>query len=231
MNVIAKADHTHRLTIWETRLEIAISLKDYKAAWELIKEVLDSELLNSSGMEMDEWRRRLISKVELELILFSLKNDNKHFYNRIDIEKEVDRIIDGKSELEICEEIGLAVPNATRELLSLLNKQSSNQLTSKTLLVLPEQEAKEKNSKVGKTVFDSIKKVLYNSLCSPESEIYKTWFNNGMKVFLSKECIGAAVISCLVKLEIGIQLLAAPLIALIMKFGIEVFCEKCRPAD
>lgn len=46
---------------------------------------------------------------------------------------------------------------------------------------------------------------------------------------LSKGYIRIAVISCLVSLGIGVKLIAASIIALIMKFGIEVYCVKYKP--
>ncbi len=85
--------------------------------------------------------------------------------------------------------------------------------------------------KVGKTVFSSVKRVLYNSLCDPKSDIYQTWFTNGMKAVLDKKYISAAVIAALSGLGIGIRALAISVVALIIKFGIEVYCEKFKPQN
>lgn len=75
---------------------------------------------------------------------------------------------------------------------------------------------------------ESIKKVFYNSLCKPESEIYKAWFNNGLQLILSKGYIRMAVFTSMISLQTGVKLFAVHMIALGIKFGIEIFCEKCK---
>lgn len=194
-----------------------------------LKEVLTNEIVISSASERKIWRQRMIDRFKEEVIVSTMRSNSKPVYNDAEIEKEVVRIIQNNSEQEIYEEIGIATPKATREMLSILYNYSSKQPASAERLALPEPEHTVKNADVGVTVFESIKKVIYNSLCSRESDIYKAWFNNGMQVILSKGYIGAIVITCLIKFGIDIKLLAAPVIALITKFGIEVFCEKYKP--
>ena len=106
---------------------------------------------------------------------------------------------------------------------------SIKQLPSYERLSLPSSEQKIKDSEIGITVFHSVKRVIYNSLCNPESDIYKAWFNNGVHLVLSKGYIRTAVLSCLVNLGIGLKLIAASIIALIIKFGIEVYCDRYKP--
>jgi hypothetical protein len=85
----------------------------------------------------------------------------------------------------------------------------------------------EENSEVKKTYSISAKKVFHESLCNPESDIYKFWNNNVVQLLLSKKAIGAMLVSCLA-FKLDTRLLAASFIALVFKFGVEVFCEKCR---
>jgi hypothetical protein len=104
-------------------------------------------------------------------------------------------------------------------------------LTSAERLCLPSPEEKLKDTEVGKTIFQSVKRVIYSSLCDSNSEIYKTWFENGMKMVLSKGYIKTAVLSCLASLGIGLKLLSASIISLIIKFGLDVYCEHYKPTD
>jgi hypothetical protein len=183
-----------------------------------LKEVLTNEKVMPSAGERKIWRQQMINRFKEEVIVSSLKSSSKPVYDEAEIDREVVRIMRNKSEQEIYEEIGKAAPKATRKMLSVLNDFSSEQLSSQ-------------HAAVGLTVFESIKRVMYHSLCRPESDLYKAWFNNGMQRLLSKEYISAMVTTCLINLGIGMQLLAAYFIALITKFGIEVYCEKYKPAN
>ena len=79
------------------------------------------------------------------------------------------------------------------------------------------------------SLFGSIKRTLYKSLCDPESDIYKAWFSGGLKLLLNKAYITTSVISTMSGLGIGIKAIAASVVALIIKFGIEVYCEHYKP--
>lgn len=81
--------------------------------------------------------------------------------------------------------------------------------------------------KEAKTYYGSMKKVVHDSLCNPESDLYKIWNNNVVKLLLSKKVIGGMLFSCLA-FRLDPRLLAASIGALLLKFGVEVFCEKCR---
>ena len=196
-----------------------------------LKEVLTNEKAIPSVSERKIWRQKMINRFKEEVILSSLKSTSNPVYDEAEIEKEVARIMQSKSEQEIYEEIGLVAPGATREMLAIIYSYSLKQFSSRRSLTLPEPVQQVKNAEVGLTVFESVRRVIYNSLCRPESDIYKSWFNNGMQAILSKQYITTMVTSCLIKLGIGMLLLAAYFIALITKFGIEVYCEKYKPAN
>jgi len=70
---------------------------------------------------------------------------------------------------------------------------------------------------------------MYRSLCDPTSEIYKVWFNKGFGFVLNKFYIGSAITSVLADLGIGMKAVAIPIVALLIKFGIEVYCERYKP--
>jgi hypothetical protein len=78
-----------------------------------------------------------------------------------------------------------------------------------------------------KNYYGSIKKVIHDSLCNPEKDLYKIWNNNLVKLLLSKKVIGSILFSAYV-FKLDTRLLAAAVIALIAKIAAEVYCEKCR---
>jgi hypothetical protein len=84
-------------------------------------------------------------------------------------------------------------------------------------------------NKVGNTLFKSIKRTLYNSLCDKESDIYKAWYDDGLKMVLSQKYITATIASTLTGLGIGLTMIATYVTALIFKFGIDVYCNHHKP--
>lgn len=74
-----------------------------------------------------------------------------------------------------------------------------------------------------------MKRVLWRSLCDPENDIYKAWFEKGMGIVLSKKYIAIALVASLSGSGLGYKALAVSTTALAMKFGIEVFCERFQP--
>lgn len=206
-----------------------VRMQEIEKAKPFIREVLTNHTVIKSDRTRQIFHSEIIERFNEEVALCTLKSDNKPNYNEAEIEQEVINIIQTFNDQEIFAQIGHSSPKATKDLIFLVYDYSTKQLTIKERLALPSPEQKVKDAEVGITVFQSVKRVIYNSLCTPESEIYKAWFANGMKMVLSKGYIRTAVLSCLVNLGIGIKLIAASIIALIMKFGIEVYCLKYKP--
>lgn len=207
-----------------------VRMQEIEKAKPHIKEVLT----NSNSVIKSERTRKIfhseiINRFNEEVALCTLKSSSKPAFDEIEIESEVARIVHTLTEQEIFIQIGQHSPKSTKDLIFLVYDFSTKQLPSNERLALPSPDQKVKDSEVGLTVFQSVKRVIYNSLCSPESEIFKAWYTNGMQAVLSKGFIRTAVLSCLVNLGIGIKLIAASIIALITKFGIEVYCEKFKP--
>lgn len=206
-----------------------VRMQEVEKAKSYIKEVLTNQTVIKSARTRQVFRYEIINRFNEEVALCTLKSTTKPDYNEEEIEQEVIRIIQNLSDQEIFTQIGESSPKSTKDLMFLVYDFSTRQLPSNERIGLPSPDQKIKDAEVGLTVFQSVKRVIYHSLCSPDSEIYKVWFNNGMQMVLSKGYIRTAVISCLVSLGIGAKLIAASIIALIMKFGIEVYCIKYKP--
>lgn len=208
-----------------------IRMEEIEKAKPFIKEVLTNESVIKSKRTREIFHLEILNRFNEEVALCSLKSRNKPIFNDEELESEVIKIVQTMSEHEIFAQIGQSAPKATKDLIFLVYDFSTKQLKTSERLTLPSPEQKIKDTEVGKTVFQSVKRVIYNSLCNPESEIYKTWFNNGMQMVLSKGYIRSAVVTCLVTLGIGIKLIATSIIALIVKLGIEVYCERFKPVS
>jgi len=206
-----------------------IRMQEIEKAKPYIKDVLTNQTVIKSERTRQVFHSEIINRFNEEVALCSLKSIEKPVYDENEIEKEVIRIIQSLTEQELYTQIGQASPKATKDLMFLVYDFSTKQLPSNERLALASPEQKIMDAEVGQTVFQSVKRVVYNSLCSPDSEIYKTWFNNGMQMVLAKGYIRTAVLTCLVSLGIGVKMIAASIIALIMKFGIEIYCARYKP--
>lgn len=206
-----------------------IKMQEIEKAKPFIIEVLRNQNVIKSERTRRIFHSEIIERFNEEVVLSTLKSDVEPIYNEDEIENEVAKICQNLNDQEIYTQIGQSSPKYTKDLIFLVYDFSTKQLASAERLVLPSPDQKIKDAEIGITVFQSIKRVVYNSLCNPQSDIYKAWFNNGAGMVLSKGYIRTAVLTCLVSLGIGIKLIAASIIALIMKFGIEVYCTKYKP--
>ena len=205
--------------------------EELEKAKPLIREVLTNDSVIKSERTRIKFRIEILERFNEETALYSLKNKNREHFTENELDMEIGKILSSKNESEIYILLGESVPAHTKHLLFEVHQYSTKQLPSAERLALPSPEQKTKDEEVGKTVFQSVKRVVYNSFCDPNSDIYKVWFNNGMKLVLSKGYIRATVIAGLAHIGIGLKMVSATIIALIMKFGLEVYCEKYKPTD
>lgn len=197
----------------------------------LIKEVLKNDSVLKSENTRTKFRSEIIDRFNEETALYSLKNKRIEHFTEEELEKEIVKLVMYKTESEIFLSLGKNVPQPTKHLLYQVHEFSTKQLPSAERLSLPSPEEKIKDKEVGITIFQSVKRVLYDSLCDPKSEIYQTWFKDGMGVVLNKNYIRTAIIGCLTTIGIGVKMISATIIALVMKFGIEIYCQKYKPSD
>jgi hypothetical protein len=134
------------------------------------------------------------------------------------------------SEDQLYVEIGKSLPKITKELLFEVDTFSKKQLPYSELKVLPSPQDVIKNDAAGKTVFSAIKLVVYKSLCDPNSEVYKIWYTNAVGVVIDKKFITSAVTLTLTGFGIGVRALIISAAALILRFGLDIYCEKFKPA-
>ncbi|MRX67046.1 hypothetical protein SAMN06265349_102980 [Flavobacterium resistens] len=203
--------------------------KNIPSAQEYIRKVLQNHSVIKTERTRSIFHSEIISRFNEEVAMATLTSNQKVHLDEDEIEREAIRIIQTLTDDEIFSQIGQRSPKATKDLIFQIHDFSTKQLPSAERLALPSPNQMIMDKEVGITVFESVKRVIYNSLCNPESEIYKTWFDNGMQMVLSKGYIKSAVVSCLVNIGFGISMIASSIVALVMKFGIEVYCTKYKP--
>lgn len=194
-----------------------------------IRKVLTNDKVIKSDKKRSEFRKSIIERFNEEVSLFALKGSGEDFLNIDEIQADARNMAEFTDESHIYKFIGTAYPPTAIHSLFQIDNFSKKLLPTSERLKLPSPQANIEPMEVGKTLFQSIKRTLYRSLCDPESDIYKAWFTNGIQMVLSKKYISTAVIGILTSLGIGIKLIATSVIALVIKFGIEVYCTHNKP--
>ena len=196
-----------------------------------IKEVLQNDKVIKTDYRRIEFNSEIIQRFDEEIAFASLKDISTEKFTFEELEQDIIKTVQTHNEDEIYENIGRIIPGKSKYYLFQVHEYSLKQLPSAERLLLPSPDQKIKDGEMGKTVFQSLKRVVYNSICNPNSDIYKSWFNNGMQIVLSKGYITAAVMSCFANLGIGIKSIIVWAVALIIKLGLEVYCERFKPKD
>lgn len=194
-----------------------------------IKEVLRNDKVIKSDKKRKEFRKAIIERFDEEVSLHSMKGLGLDKLDSTEIEAEAQIIAETNTELEILDHIGENVPQSALRAIFNIDEYAKNQLPSAERSSLPSPKEIIKEGQVGKTLFKSIKRTLYNSLCDKDSDTYKAWYNDGLQMILSRKYISATVVGALMSLGIGIKMIATYVVALIIKFGIEVFCNHHKP--
>jgi len=202
--------------------------RNVTAAEPLMAEVLTSHNIMSESRRR-KFLRLTVRKFEEEGVLAALRGHGHDTFDSTELESQAGLLIQTQTEDQILAGIGSSIPREVTDFLLKVDVASKRSLTAKEIKYLPPPEDLVKNSEVGRTVFGSLKVVLWKSLCNPESEIYKAWFSRGFSFVLSKKYFGTAVAAVMVDLGIGIKALAVSVTAMIIKMGVEVYCEHCRP--
>jgi hypothetical protein len=197
-----------------------------------IKEVLKNDTVIRSERKRAEFRQHIIRRFEEEAVLNTIIGFAPK--DRPDPKEAQDAagqlLLSNTSDEELFQRIGTAAPPDAITIILKIDDFSRNLLPSREVKLLPSPEDKMKREKVGITVGDALKRRLYASLCDKESEIYKAWVNEGLGAVLNKIYIGGAITTFLINLQAGSIALAIPLAALLLKLGVEVWCEKYKPS-
>ncbi|WP_152033796.1 hypothetical protein [Paracidovorax avenae] len=180
-------------------------------------------------------RRKFIQSIshrfQLEGYLFAARGQFSGYLDPKEVDAEAIQAVRTKSDDELYSEIAIALPRSVIEATLRIDRATRLKLTYDEVLILPSPAALERRKDQGKTFFQSLKLVVWKSLCDPKSEIYQAWFTNGISHFFSKKYYAIVVTSALVDLGLAAKAIAVPATALLMKVGIEVYCERYRPGE
>ncbi|MFC1679098.1 hypothetical protein ACFL2T_02680 [Elusimicrobiota bacterium] len=204
---------------------------DIAKAEPLIREVLlnDSNITSKSGRRI--FRRRIIERFETEGVFAALRGAPQDRMDAKQVQDEAGHLIRHKTEDELFEAVAEAAPSHIVPFLLRINELSKNQLPFEERKLLPPPDQLILKKTLGRTIFSATKRILWRSLCDPKSDVHKAWVNEGLGVVLNKHYVTAAIIGALVQNSIAYKALAISFSAIVIKMGIEVFCEVFAPEE
>jgi hypothetical protein len=227
-----KTTKTTRVHIEATALLAVCLLRQRRIidAEPLIQEVLGSKSIR------DPARRRhfiesVTSRYQLESYISGIRDHGHETLDPDTIEREAIYALKTRSDEELYLQIATALPREVIEFVYRVDRASRKQLTMVEVQYLPSPAVIQRKVEQGKSFFASLKLVIWKSLCDPQSEIYKAWYTNGMAHILSKKYYAIIVSAALVDLGFAAKAAAVPVTALLMKMGIEVYCERFKPGE
>jgi hypothetical protein len=196
----------------------------------LIAETLKREKNIGSEARRRRFIRNVVKRFEEEGALASLKGCGHEPLDPTELQSEAGEMIRASTEDQILANLGRSLPKQTVAYILKIDEFSRGQLSSAEVRYLPLPEELVKHSELGRTVFSSMRRIFYRSLCDPESDVYKAWFNHGLMMVLDKRYLAIAVSTALAGMSIGIKALGVSATALLIKYGIEVFCDRFKPS-
>jgi hypothetical protein len=227
-----KTAETTRVHLEATALLIVCLLrqKRFLEAEPLISKALKSRAIKDAIRRRD-FLQSVTSRFQLESYISAIRDLGTESFSAEDVDAEAIEAVKTKSEEELYFQIAAALPREVIEFVYKVDNAARKQLTVAEVLYLPSPASIEKKVEQGKSFFASLKLVIWKSLCDPQSEIYKAWYTNGMAQVLSKKYYAIIITSALFDLGFAAKAVAVPATALLMKLGLEVYCERYKPGE
>ncbi|WP_345949983.1 hypothetical protein ABDD95_00725 [Mucilaginibacter sp. PAMB04274] len=227
-----KANNKTRVYLEATTLLAICYLRSntLEKAEPLIKEVLTNDTVIKSPERRLDFRRLVIERFDEEAVLYAIKSEriSELISDTEMIMSEAVNLAGTYSTDKLYENLGLKIPKIAKDILSRVDTFSKRQLPSAERLKLPSPTLSHEDKKVGKTVFSSIKRNLYKSLCDKEGDINKK-INTGLLSI--QTTLTVAVTEVFNKLNIGIKIFLVNVLAIIIKLGLDVYCDMYKPVD
>jgi hypothetical protein len=194
----------------------------------LIREVIKNINNISSDRTRHAFQRRLIERVEEECILVELIGTGDDSLDPEDIHGKAVLLLQNSTDDEIFRLIGNSLPVAGVRLLTDVRDYSIKQLPEPDQQLLPGPPQSRQSKHLGKMAFALLRRVAWKTLCDADSPIFALWSKRVPEIF-NRSYFAAAIAASMSSLRIGVPLLASGVVALVMKYSAQEFCEIAKP--
>jgi len=194
-----------------------------------IRDVLTNDKVIRTPARRAEFRRNAVERFAEETLLAGSHTTVQESVDIEQLQQEAESLARNNSASRLITMLGEAVPENGVTALLRIDRFSKRQLPFSEAKLLPSSQQKSESAELGRTFFESAKRVIWRSFCDSESEIYRAWFEHGLKRFMGKFYVGGAIFTALAGSGLGIRAIAVTITAIVIKFGIEVYCERFKP--
>ena len=233
IGVRKKSNSSTRLYLESTALLAIVYLRRGKTedAKPLVDECIRCMRNIRSIAQQREFYRATIERFHEEAALGGLIGHGDETLDPQSLQDNAGRILATHSEHEIYQRLKQHAPEDAVLRLIDLETYSQRQLTAAEQHKLPSPRDLEEDATRGRQLFKALKRSTWRSLCDPECEVYQAWWKNGVQCLTGKKVFGAAIAASFANLKIGYVGLATCVGALVLKTGLDAFCETYRPKD
>lgn len=202
--------------------------KKFTDAKIIIKETISNINNISSERTRRQFQKRLIERIEEECIFTELMGTADAPLDQREVEAKAVLLLQRSTDDEILKLIGNSIPSTGILLLRDVRSYSIEQLPPADRKLLPPPQKSEEPRVIGKTTFTLLRRIAWKTFCKPSSPIYKMWSKKVPEVF-NEGYFSAAILSAMGEFRIGLPLLVSGILALVMKYSAEEFCELAKP--
>lgn len=227
-----KTAENTRVHLEATALLVVCLLRQQKIAdaEPLIAEVLQGKSIKDSNRRRD-FIESVSARYQLESYIAAARGRAFETLTTDAVDLEAIEAVKTKTEEELYAQIATALPREVLEFVFRVDRAARKQLSMTEVLYLPSPAQLEKKIEQGRSFFGSLKLIIWKSLCDPKSDIYNAWYTNGVAHILSKKYYAMVVSAALIDIGFAAKAVAVPATALLMKLGIEVYCDRYKPGE
>ncbi|MGB2986363.1 MAG: hypothetical protein WBE26_10815 [Phycisphaerae bacterium] len=181
-----------------------------------------------SSAQQQAFRRSILTRFDEEAVVIALKGVGNDELDPATVQEKAGTLVRQVDEHEIYRSLGQVVPLQKMKQLLEVRSHCQKLLTKDELKALPSPETLAGDVEHGKTIFSAIRRRAWRAICDPESEVYQVW-TKGMEKALNTHVLAGAVASTLLGWKIGVYSIAVYVTALVLKVGLEGFCDVSKP--
>lgn len=208
-----------------------IRRRDLHAATPHMRWVLSNNTGIQSRTRRFTFQRQMVERFNQEAIIAGLSQRGNEGIDLDDVRRKAEEAIQNKTDDEMFADLGRNIPTPVLRFITEVDRLSRKQLPSADVKQLPPAPELQAPAELGRTVFSSVQRVIWRTLCNPEGEIHKKWVQDRLNKVINAGWGAASITSILTDLNIAMKAVAIPVVALVIKLGIEVYCDYYKPTS
>ncbi len=231
ISVRGKVSPRTRLYLEATALLAICYIKemDLESAAPFMNWVLSNCAVIRTRTKQVQFRRETTERFMQEALLAGLRKQGNENIVIEDIKARVEKAIRTKTEDEMFADIGNAIPKGVVDFMLQVDELSKKQLPPADIKLLPPKQELTEPSKLGRSIFGAVQRVIYGALCDPENDLYQKLIRDGLDKVIDTTKVATIFTALLTDAGIAVKTVIVTATAIAVKIGIKVYCEHNKP--